>query len=154
MFAGIVVDLAHLFVEMELDIVDIVYVVTVVINEAGHLFFVVYGILTPLAEFGSVVHVAQHAERGIRGEPLAVLIDKLLEFRRVESLLPFLGEYLARILVFSFVDTLIVDRRERIKLLAQVLEVSPPAFVVQQTEFAQTQIHRVQCKCGIGIVWI
>ena len=128
---GIVADFAHLFVKIELDIVDIVDVVLMEIDEVVDFGFVIDGIVAPFRHVGCSVYVAQHAEGRIGCKPRFIFLKKGLEFVGCEDSLTVLGEQFAGKFVFSVVDAFIVNLRESVELTSEVIEVVLAFLVVK-----------------------
>ncbi len=115
---------------------------------------IVYGIVAPLAEIGSAVDVAQHTERGIRTQPVAVDTAEFPERFAVECVTALFGKNFAHVFVFGVVDTLVLHRGTCVELAAKVFVVLHTSFVAKTSELLQTHIHGMKRESRAGVVGV
>ena len=146
--------LAHLLVQMILLVFYEVDVFGSLSEYFSEYFGAIFAVFFPFGEFRGSETVSQGAERGVWFKPMAVFLYEGLEIGTIYSFLAFLGENFVSVRCFDLVHALVVYGWEAVKLVGLVSVVFHPFFVRQDAEFAQTDVHRVEGKGAVGVVWV
>ena len=77
---GVVLGCVHLFVEIELQVVDKINLIDIVAYQPLDFFGIVIRILAPFCVVRRIEFIAQHTECGVGFEPIFVLNYKIFEF--------------------------------------------------------------------------
>ena len=134
----------HLFIEVILNPVHIIYIVLALFHQLFHLFRVVNGILAPAAEVGRAVEIAEHTERSIGGKPGGIVFYEFTERGRFHRLSADFAEQLFCEFRFGSVYALVVNLLKRVEFTGEVIEISLTVGVGQLAKLAYAQIHRMQ----------
>ncbi len=114
-------------------------------------------VVGPLAECGCAVEVAIVAECGIGHEPVFVGIEKFLVLAALEHGGSFLVVEQLQVFALGVVHALVVDLRQGVQLLAQLLKLCCLERVLQRWQLVEVDVLRVQCidadaVVGVGVL--
>ena len=145
--AGILVSGFHLLTELKLDEHPECRFLT---NRCGWVFNALLEcgseltIVRPLFEVGGAELVAQNAECGIRHKPTLVGVIEFLVVITLYYLLAILSPHVAQVTEFELVDTLIIDLRKLVELLALLLVFTHFLNILECGKLLDINIHGVQ----------